>query len=179
MIVDILNEILNYSNLTNQKRITQIDKNSHDNLYIYSLNVPIFMSQKILEHKIFSRLTKLRCHGNYGIYDVGHLCNTLKMLECCECAIDQNGISKLKYLEIIICRKNKKIKDVNHLADTLIELDCGCRCGIDQNGIAQLKYLKKIDCFQNKKIKNVNHLANTLKELGCDWECGIDQNGIS
>ena len=44
MIIDILNEIANCSDLASQKRITQINKNTYDNIYIYSLRAPEFMT---------------------------------------------------------------------------------------------------------------------------------------
>lgn len=57
MIIDILQEIINYSKLSDQLQCFMINKHVYENIYIYKLNVPKKMSQKIfaqINHKLMT-----------------------------------------------------------------------------------------------------------------------------
>lgn len=80
-------------------------------------------------------------------------------------AINQEGISCLKLIELQACG-NSKIYDVNHMKYTLKILECYGACGINQEGISQLK-LEHIKFCDNKKINNIDHMLDTLKFIEC------------
>jgi len=130
MIVDIIQNIINYSDLRSQIKCSQIDSNTNNLLYIYSLNTrQTKINQKILEKKIFSRLKKLVCFQNETINDSHHLKDTLVELDCSgyypddhDCGIDQKGICELKYIKKLNCGDVHKINNVNHLKNTLVSL---------------------------------------------------------
>jgi len=176
MILDIVQTVINFSNLKNQIRCSQMDKYVYDNLYIYSLNTKYGMSQEIIEKRIFCKMEKLYCYGNDKINNISHLKKTLRVLKCGgDCGISQKDILGLQCIEKLDCVNNYKINSVNHLNKTLRALSCGSS-GIDQKGISKLKYLEKIYC--SKKIDNLSHLKNTLKILNCSGNCEINQEAI-
>lgn len=83
----------------------------------------------------------------------------------CDGKIDQNGISKLKYVRKLHCSNNECIYDVNHLSNTLIVLSCAGGSRIDQNGISKLGKLEEFVCVYNEKINSIDHLKETLKKI--------------
>lgn len=177
MILDVLQTIINYSNLTSQIICTELNNFTHHNIYIYYLDcTKKDISQRTIEQNKFKKLKTLSCQQNEKICNVNHLKNLETFY--CNSVIDQFGISSLKNLKILHCDYNKKINNMNHLANTLEVLYCRYCCGIDQNGICHLKNLKKLMCDQNTNIKSVSHLSNSLEELSCKSRSGIDQNGI-
>ena len=132
MIIDLLQNIVGYSNLRNQIRCSMLDNYTYDNIYIYILNADQhYIDQKIIEQKKFSKLKKL-AYKNSNISNLNHLADTLEILYIggkfdAKYSIRQEGISKLKKIRVLMCPDNKNIKDVNSLADTLTCLDCrGC-----------------------------------------------------
>lgn len=180
MIIDILQPVVNFSELKNQINLMQMNKHTYNDIYIYSLICTKKMDNNIIRQKKFCKLRTL-CVTNDKVECLNHLSNTLSKLDCSGyyCGVNQDGIMNLKNLETLRCSQNEKIHSVNHLANVLSELCCcGSECGIDQNGIMNLKSLKTLCCASNKKIRSVNHLSETLLDLNCSMDCGIDQSGI-
>ncbi len=103
------------------------------------------------------KLKIMDCSGNKEIYNVNSMSETLEILDIStldyeppyldirECGITQDGIAKLKKIQVLKCSLNDKIYNVNHLSDTLEILMCS-GSNIDQQGISKLKIIKKLDC---------------------------------
>jgi len=197
MIIDILQTIINCSNLKNQIECIQIDGHTYMNLYIYSLNTSkCHINQNILENRYFGRLKILNCSGNAQITNLNFFGDTLEILDISSnidlysdntCGVDQNGIYQLKKVKSLVCSNNGKIVDVNHLTDTLEILDIsfkdfhfyGGQYGVTQNGISQLKKVISLNCTNNERINDVGHLSETLEILHCNGHgSAINQNGI-
>jgi len=107
MVIDILQTIIDYSNLKDQIHCIKMDKYIYGNLYIYQLDAYKYpIDQDIIEKKYFRKLRKLNCSDNRYITSIKHLSNTLEVLDCSNrsgnsyCAIGQNDINYLKNLNI-------------------------------------------------------------------------------
>jgi len=67
------------------------------------------------------------------------------------CGINQNGISQLTSIKILIASDNDKITDVNHL-QKIEYLNISGNCCVGQNGMSQLMLIKKLYAYDNDKI---------------------------
>ena len=71
MIIDLINIILNRCRIREAIRITQINKYTYNNTYIFTSNATKNMyTQEILEKRIFSKLRTLDCSNNINIVNV-------------------------------------------------------------------------------------------------------------
>lgn len=80
MIDDLIQTIVNNSNIKTQLRCMQMDTCVYDNIYVYVLLAAKKMDQKILEQKKFCKLRILNCSYSQNICDVNHLTETLASL---------------------------------------------------------------------------------------------------
>ena len=177
---DIKNVVcLYFYDLKDTINLYNLNKDHQHNIIItnlYDIELKNKLNQQIIEQNKYKYVERLNAFDNEKIYNVNHMKETLKILNCgYNCGIDQNGISKLNLIELCVI-DNKKIKNVNHMKKTLNILYCGWNSGIDQNGISQLNLIE-LYARSNKKIKNVNHMKNTLEILCCK-NSGVDQNGV-
>lgn len=134
-------------------------------------------------------IEELCIYDNTDIYDLNHL-TKLKKLEFSSFVrtfnrqvsypsrLKQEGIIKLKNLEVLNIHNNSFITDINHMSK-LRELDCsGNYCKLGQDGINRLTNIEVLKVDYNKNIYDINHLTK-LRKLSCRSYCGIEQNGFN
>src|SRR5437660_11928080 len=109
--LDIIQIILDFSDIKTQLILTSLSREYYDGLKIREL-IYRGITQEIIMQKKFDNLQILDVQDNSEIVNVNHLKNTLITLYCggC-CGIDQNGISDLKRLQILHISNNLKITD--------------------------------------------------------------------
>lgn len=185
MIIDIMQSIVNYVGICDQVNCIMINKFHSKNIYIFNVDASdnsIFgsnINQNIIEQHKYSKLKILNCRDNEQIEDVNHLADTLENLDCSgNCAIDQNGISKLDKLKRLIVKSNRKINNINHLTNVLEELHFdGTDKYINRKVLSKFQKVKILNIFGNDNIADLNFLSDTLEELSLMYCQGIDQNG--
>jgi len=80
MIIDLLQNIVDYSSLQNQIKCAKLDTYTNENILIYKLTDHKKINQNVLEHRIFSKLKILKLRLEYNMKDVYHLSETLEKL---------------------------------------------------------------------------------------------------
>lgn len=150
------------------------------------------ITQEILIQPKFKYIQKLNIHNNFKVFDISHLSNTLKVLDCGGnlSNIKQNDILQLNLIELYM-QNNRYIDNLNHMKNTLTTLDCSvairsynCRrflrilIKLGQDGISEL-HLIKLKASNNVHINNINFMKNTLKYLDCSGFSKINENGIA
>jgi len=187
--IEILEHIASYCDSNKmQLFVSMINKYVYNNFHFDSLDISSnqLFNDDLIKQERFSRLRALNCSNNNHITYIGHLSKCLVKLDCSQmdiglgyvesestdnqykCAISQNSIGELKYLEELNCSNNCHITNIGHLGGILKNLNCsGPLCGIKQDSIDKMMILDTLDCSGNSNINNVDHIINTLKYLDC------------
>ena len=165
MIIDLLQNIVNYSSLNTQITCTQVDKYTYDNTYIY-----VFDASNGEENDPTASNGTIGSIGSTGkMYEPQYSQSIIDKI------LIQKRFSKIKKFS---CRNNKTIHNVNHM-EYLEELDCsGSSCGLGQKGIAHLNKLKVIDFTDNYRIKNLCHISDTMEKVYSRGSFCFKLNGV-
>lgn len=185
VLIDIANAIKDYMyNMSDVLNISCINKYFCDNIYVtnlYDLNKSDLskLTQHTIEQRKYGKLQKLYCVDNKNIYDLNHLRNTLKTLNCCMVNFVSGQKSEaFELMHNIETNLNYNFCNGYQLfLDNVAKLSECFNYGVNQNGIMYLE-LNELRCVGNVNIRNINHMKNTLKKLICGSD-NLCQDGIA
>jgi len=173
MIIELIQNILNYSESIDQINCIQIDKYIYDNSYIFRLcdlgECTKNLDQDIIRQRKYSKLVALDCQYSTKLYDLDHVCGTLEELVCGN-SIEQSGIMNLKKLKKISCVNNIRINNLNHLKETLEDVDCSASPPITSyepnNDMNWMNNMSGMSNMMNNMNQKTKYYHNTICQTG-------------